>query len=132
MRVVWNHTLDEVLGDASGVTGVRAQGRPRRGATQDLPVHGVFIAIGHTPNTQIFEGQLDMAGGYIKVKSGTEGNATATSASRACSPRATWPITSTGRRSPRRARAAWRRSTRRRISKRMRSSVAADGEARAT
>jgi thioredoxin reductase (NADPH) len=78
MRVLWNHTLDEVLGDASGVTGARLKG-VGDGATQDVKVHGVFVAIGHTPNTQIFEGKLAMAGGYIKVKSGTEGNATATS-----------------------------------------------------
>ena len=67
MSVVWDHTLDEVLGDASGVTGVRSS-PPRPAKTQDLAVHGVFIAIGHTPNTQIFEGQLDMANGYIKVQ----------------------------------------------------------------
>jgi thioredoxin reductase (NADPH) len=78
MRVLWNHTLDEVLGDASGVTGVRVQDTQSK-ATQEIPVHGVFIAIGHTPNTQIFDGQLAMAGGYIKVKGGSEGNATATS-----------------------------------------------------
>ena len=78
MRVLWNHTLDEVLGDASGVTGVRRKD-VKSGATQDVTVHGVFIAIGHTPNTQIFAGQLDMTGGYIKVKGGSEGNATATS-----------------------------------------------------
>ena len=79
VRVLWNQTLDEVLGDASGVTGARIKD-VKTGATQDLALMGVFIAIGHTPNTRIFEGQLDMAGGYIKVKSGTEGNATATSA----------------------------------------------------
>ena len=78
VRVVWDHTLDEVLGDASGATGARLR-HVRTGATQDLAVTGVFIAIGHTPNTGIFAGQLDMAGGYIKVHSGTEGNATATS-----------------------------------------------------
>ena len=78
VRVLWDHTLDEVLGDASGVTGVRVKST-KSGATQDLPVHGVFVAIGHTPNTQIFAGQLDMAGGYIKVKGGADGNATATS-----------------------------------------------------
>ncbi len=78
MRVLWNHTLDEVQGDASGVTGVKL--RSTQGtSTEELPVHGVFIAIGHTPNTQIFEGKLAMAGGYIKVKGGAEGNATATS-----------------------------------------------------
>ena len=78
VRIVWKHTLDEVLGDASGVTGVRVRHKDT-GATQDIAALGVFIAIGHTPNTGIFAGQLDMAGGYIKVKSGTEGNATATS-----------------------------------------------------
>jgi len=78
VRVLWNHTLDEVLGDASGVTGVRVR-NTGTGATQDLSVFGVFVAIGHTPNTAIFSGQLEMAGGYIKIRSGTEGNATATS-----------------------------------------------------
>ena len=78
VRVVWNHVVDEVLGDASGVTGVRLKHRDT-GEAQDVKVHGLFVAIGHTPNTQIFEGKLEMAGGYIKVKSGTEGNATATS-----------------------------------------------------
>jgi thioredoxin reductase (NADPH) len=78
MRVLWNHTLHEVLGDKSGVTGVRVKHKDS-GATQDIPVLGVFIAIGHTPNTGIFTGQLEMAGGYIKVRSGTDGNATATS-----------------------------------------------------
>lgn len=74
----WNHVLDEVLGDDSGVTGIRIR-HVKTGETKELALTGVFIAIGHTPNTQIFEGQLDMAGGYIKVHSGTEGDATATS-----------------------------------------------------
>ncbi len=78
MRVLWNHTLDEVLGDATGVTGVRLRD-VKSSTTQDLGVHGVFIAIGHTPNTQIFEGQVTMSGGYIKVKGGSDGSATATS-----------------------------------------------------
>jgi thioredoxin reductase (NADPH) len=78
MHVLWDHTLDEVLGDSGGVTGVRVRSTKSK-ATHDLPVHGVFIAIGHTPNTQIFEGQVDMAGGYIKVKGGATGNATETS-----------------------------------------------------
>jgi len=78
VRVIWNHTLDEVLGDDSGVTGARIAHRDT-GAKQDVAVTGLFVAIGHTPNTGIFEGQLDMAGGYIKVKSGSEGDATATS-----------------------------------------------------
>jgi thioredoxin reductase (NADPH) len=76
--VLWHHTLDEVLGDASGVTGTRLR-NVQSGATTELVATGVFIAIGHTPNTGIFEGQLEMAGGYIKVRSGTQGNATATS-----------------------------------------------------
>ncbi len=78
MSVIWNHTLDEVFGDASGVTGVKLKSTQSH-ETTDLPAHGVFIAIGHTPNTRIFEGQLTMANGYIRVKSGTEGNATSTS-----------------------------------------------------
>ena len=77
VSLLWNHELDEVLGDASGVTGIRA--RATTGETQDIAVAGVFIAIGHTPNSQLFEGQLEMQGGYLKVKSGLEGNATATS-----------------------------------------------------
>jgi thioredoxin reductase (NADPH) len=78
MSVMWNHTLDEVLGDESGVTGVALKST-KNDEKQKLSVHGVFIAIGHTPNTQIFEGQVDMAGGYIKVKGGSEGSATSTS-----------------------------------------------------
>jgi thioredoxin reductase (NADPH) len=78
VRLAWNHVLDEVLGDQSGVTGIRIK-NVQNDTTEEIDLHGVFIAIGHQPNTQIFEGQLDMAGGYIKVKSGTEGNATATS-----------------------------------------------------
>jgi thioredoxin reductase (NADPH) len=75
---VWNNVVDEVVGNESGVTGVRLRDT-KTNAAQDVAVHGVFVAIGHTPNTQIFEGQLDMAGGYIKVKGGSEGNATETS-----------------------------------------------------
>ena len=78
IRVLWDSTLSEVLGDASGVTGARLA-NVKTGALQDVPASGVFIAIGHTPNTGIFEGQLEMKGGYIKIHSGTEGNATATS-----------------------------------------------------
>jgi thioredoxin reductase (NADPH) len=78
VRIEWNHTLEEVLGDATGVTGMRIR-NVKDGTTKDVELQGVFIAIGHQPNTQIFEGQLDMAGGYIKVHSGTEGNATAAS-----------------------------------------------------
>lgn len=72
------YTLDEVLGDNTGVTGMRIK-HLETGATKDIPLQGVFIAIGHTPNTGIFEGQLDMHNGYIKIRSGIEGNATATS-----------------------------------------------------
>jgi thioredoxin reductase (NADPH) len=81
VKIVWNHTLDEILGDDSGVTGVRLVGTVGKGSGKkhEIKLHGVFIAIGHTPNTGIFEGQLDMAGGYIKVKGGAEGGATATS-----------------------------------------------------
>ncbi|EAR07390.1 thioredoxin-disulfide reductase [Reinekea blandensis] len=78
VEIHWDHTLDEVLGDEMGVTGVRIKSTKDDG-TQELALDGCFIAIGHSPNTQIFEGQLDMEGGYIKVKSGLEGNATATS-----------------------------------------------------
>jgi thioredoxin reductase (NADPH) len=72
-----NHTLDEVVGDQSGVTGLKLRATAD-GAQKDLTVHGLFVAIGHKPNTMIFEGQLDMHNGYIKTKSGTEGMATAT------------------------------------------------------
>jgi thioredoxin reductase (NADPH) len=78
MSVIWNHTVDEVLGDEQGVSGVRLQALPA-GATQTLAITGLFVAIGHTPNTTLFEGQLAMRGGYITVKSGIDGDATATS-----------------------------------------------------
>jgi thioredoxin reductase (NADPH) len=78
VRIEWDNTLDEVLGDATGVTGARVK-NVKTGATRDLSVQGVFVAIGHTPNTQLFDGQLLMNNGYIKVKGGSEGNATATS-----------------------------------------------------
>ncbi|APZ43421.1 thioredoxin-disulfide reductase [Acidihalobacter ferrooxydans] len=78
VKLLWNHTLDEVLGDDSGVTGVRVKST-QDGSTQELGLMGVFIAIGHKPNTQIFDGQLEMRGGYITVKSGLDGDATATS-----------------------------------------------------
>ncbi len=72
------HVLDEVLGDSSGVTGIRIK-NVQTNETKDIDLTGVFIAIGHQPNTQIFDGQLDMNNGYIKIHSGTGGNATATS-----------------------------------------------------
>ena len=74
----WNHVLDEVLGDAKGVAGIRIKD-VQTGATQQIDLHGLFIAVGHTPNTGIFEGQLEMKGGYIVTRGGSEGNASATS-----------------------------------------------------
>ncbi len=74
----WNHVLDEVLGDAKGVSGIRIKD-VQTGAARQLAVQGLFIAVGHTPNTGIFEGQLEMKGGYIVTRGGSEGNASATS-----------------------------------------------------
>jgi thioredoxin reductase (NADPH) len=79
VEILWNHVLDEVLGDDQGVTGMRVRSTVDPGETSDRDLQGVFIAIGHTPNTGIFEGQLDMEHGYITVQSGIRGNATATS-----------------------------------------------------
>ena len=78
VEFVWDHTLAEVVGDDGGVTGAVVQG-VKNGQRRCLDVRGVFIAIGHVPNTGVFDGQLDMRGGYIAIESGTEGNATATS-----------------------------------------------------
>ncbi len=78
VTIVWNHVLDEVLGDNNGVTGMRIK-NVQDGSTQDLNLHGVFIAIGHKPNTEIFTSQLEMNKGYIVVNTGSNGNATATS-----------------------------------------------------
>jgi thioredoxin reductase (NADPH) len=78
ITILWNHVVAEVLGDEAGVNGLRIASTGD-GAVRDLEVSGVFIAIGHTPNTEIFAGQLDMKDGYIRVRSGTEGGATATS-----------------------------------------------------
>jgi thioredoxin reductase (NADPH) len=78
VSIAWDSVLDTVNGDASGVTGVTLKD-VKTGAARQLDVKGLFIAIGHTPNTQLFEGQLDMKGGYIVTRSGGEGNATATS-----------------------------------------------------
>jgi thioredoxin reductase (NADPH) len=86
IRLLWNHAVDAVLGDDTGVTGLRVRptvagtgAADAAAATQEVGVTGVFIAIGHTPNTAIFEGQLAMRGGYITVQSGLDGGATATS-----------------------------------------------------
>jgi thioredoxin reductase (NADPH) len=78
ISLLWDHGVDEVLGDEAGVNGLRLRS-VRNGEPRELAVTGVFIAIGHTPNTQLFEGQLDMRGGYISIRSGTDGYATATS-----------------------------------------------------
>ena len=78
ISLAWNHTLSEVLGDNSGVTGIQIQDTHSHQDRQ-IDVHGVFIAIGHTPNTELFTDQLDIQGGYIRVKSGLDGEATATS-----------------------------------------------------
>jgi thioredoxin reductase (NADPH) len=78
VTIEWNQTLDEVLGDKTGVTGVRIKSM-KDGATKDLKLSGCFIAIGHKPNTDIFEGQLEMKNGYIRTKSGLDGGATGTS-----------------------------------------------------
>ena len=78
VEIVWNHSVDEVLGDNTGVTGVRLKST-QDSETRDIAINGLFVAIGHTPNTELFDGQLDMKGGYIKIKSGIEGGATATS-----------------------------------------------------
>ena len=80
VTIEWNHVVGEVLGDDSGVNGLRIR-NTGSGALRDLEVEGVFIAIGHTPNTALFEGQLAMNGGYLQVRSGLGGNATATSVS---------------------------------------------------
>ena len=78
IRIAWNHTLEEVLGDQTGVTGMRIK-HTETGETETMDLMGVFIAIGHKPNTSIFEGHLEINGGYIKVNSGLDGNATQTS-----------------------------------------------------
>lgn len=79
IRVIWDHVVDEVLGDDAGVTGLRVRSTKAAGSTEQLELTGVFIAIGHTPNTELFAGQLDMLNGYITINAGLTGNATATS-----------------------------------------------------
>jgi thioredoxin reductase (NADPH) len=79
VRIAWDHTVDEIVGDDSGVTGVHIKPTQHGGTIETLGVTGAFIAIGHTPNTGIFAGQLDMRDGYITVKGGADGGATATS-----------------------------------------------------
>ena len=78
VELLWNHTLDEVLGDETGVNGIRVRST-EDDSTREIPLTGVFIAIGHTPNTGLFAGQLEMDHGYLKVQTGLKGNATKTS-----------------------------------------------------
>jgi thioredoxin reductase (NADPH) len=78
VKIIWDHEVDEIVGDNTGVNGLRIK-HTENGSTQELVIQGVFIAIGHTPNTQLFTSQLDMINGYLSVKGGTTGNATATS-----------------------------------------------------
>ncbi|KZZ10179.1 thioredoxin-disulfide reductase, partial [Oleiphilus sp. HI0078] len=78
IRIEWNHTLEEVLGDDAGVTGVRVKST-ESGEEKEIPTMGVFIAIGHKPNTELFDGQLEMNNGYLTIKSGLEGGVTGTS-----------------------------------------------------
>ena len=78
ISIIWNHQVDEVLGDNTGVTAVRIKST-QNASTQDVQVQGLFVAIGHKPNTSMFDGQLNLRDGYIQVQSGTSGNATAAS-----------------------------------------------------
>ena len=100
-----DRTLDEVIGDEMGVTGIRIKDT-NSDATEDLDIMGLFIAIGHKPNTDIFAGQLDMKDGYIKINSGTEGNATQTSV-RVCLPPETYATIFIGRLSRLQVLAVW-------------------------
>jgi thioredoxin reductase (NADPH) len=80
IEILWDHVVDEVVGDDAGVTGLRVRSTKDESKTRDIDLAGVFIAIGHSPNTGLFKDQLDMKNDYITIKSGLEGNATATSA----------------------------------------------------
>ncbi len=79
VAIAWNHEVEEILGDATGVTGVRLRPTTGTGAPREFALDGVFIAVGHQPNTALFEGQVEMRGGYLVVRGGTAGDATATS-----------------------------------------------------
>ena len=78
IEAIWHHTVDEVLGNDAGVTGMRLKS-VQDGSTREISVHGFFVAIGHSPNTQLFDGQLAMRNGYLTIQTGLEGNATQTS-----------------------------------------------------
>ena len=78
IETIWHHTVDEVLGNDAGVTGMRVKSM-LDDSTREIPVHGFFVAIGHSPNTSLFDGQLDMKNGYLKIQTGLDGNATQTS-----------------------------------------------------
>ncbi len=110
VALLWDHAVHEVLGDEQGVTGLEARSTHNGHATR-LPVTGVFVAIGHSPNTAIFSGQLAMREGYIRREGRTRRRCHGDQPCRASSPPVTSPITSTGRQSPQRVQAAWRRST---------------------
>ena len=79
VEIIWDHSVDEVLGDDTGVTGMRIRSTKDESSTREIALQGFFVAIGHTPNTSLFEGQLAMRNGYLTIKSGLDGNATATS-----------------------------------------------------
>lgn len=79
IELVWDHAVEEVLGDDSGVNGMRLRSTKDDQGTREIEINGFFVAIGHTPNTSLFEGQLEMNGGYLQIESGLSGNATATS-----------------------------------------------------
>ncbi len=79
IELIWNHSVDEVLGDDTGVTGMRIRSTKEDQSTREIEINGFFVAIGHTPNTSLFEGQLEMNGGYLNIQSGLAGGATQTS-----------------------------------------------------
>jgi thioredoxin reductase (NADPH) len=109
IETVWHHQVEEVLGNDAGVTGVRVKST-LDGSTRDIDAHGFFVAIGHHPNTTLFDGQLAMNNGYLEIRSGLGGNATQTSVEGVFAA-GDVPTSTTARRSPRPASAAWPRWT---------------------
>lgn len=107
VTIEWDHVLDEVLGDQSGVTGMRIK-NVKNGSTKEIDLMGIFIAIGHKPNTDLFKGQLEMQNGYINIMGGLEGNATQP-VYPGYTPPATWPTMSIARPSPRPEPVVWPR-----------------------